>query len=199
MTKTKVCIAVAVCVLGFFLAVSCSKSKHPLKIECDESGAYLVDVAKWQYYQGVEETLWLYTVTDAMGKAWGFYAEPGTGMPHYYGNYEVHLESFTVTWPSDAKIPNTQGALDVVVPSNLDKDEKVEFTFLLMPAINKDTVGVLSALRADPESNEFSNGELVVKGRVTIEGKDVLTDERVEAQSEVTACFADYMDPNNAH
>jgi hypothetical protein len=185
--------------VGFYVAVSCSKPARTLRVECDEAGLYQIDVAKWTYFKGSEETAWIYNVTDAVVKAKASYAQPGTGSPTYPSDYSAQIQSYQVTWGSNVKIPKTTGALNVIVPSDLDGKTKVDLTFLLLPAVSKDTVTDLADLRGDPESNVFFNGQLSAKVKIRFDGKDLLTDEDLSTEAEMTVVLADYMDPNQLH
>lgn len=199
MAKAKVCVAVVLCVLSALAIFSCAKPKYVLRIDSKEAGRYEVDVAKWQFYKGAEDTGWVYTVKNADCKATAIYVQPGDGMAHMSGPYFAKLTEYRVIWPSGSGIPNTSGVLNVLIESDPDGRKSTDFDFMVIPGVNKDTVGVLAALRSDPENNEFSTDQIIAKARVNFKGKDLVTDEDLEADLWLTVVFADYLDPNNAH
>jgi hypothetical protein len=199
MAKSKVCIAVALCVLSFFIVLSCAKPRYVLRISYAESGRYEVDVAKWLFYKGSVDTGWIYTVKNADAVATALYMQPGDGMAHMSGPYMLLLQKYEVTWPAGSGIPRTSGALSTLVESDLDGKKTIDFDFMVIPGVNKDTVGVLAALRSDPENNDFLTDQLTAKAKVKFTGKDLVTDEEISTESEMTVVFADYLDPNNAH
>jgi hypothetical protein len=204
MAKAKIWILVLLCIGGAMLLVSCAKPKNVLIVQNDESGWYPVDVAKWYSIRVTpgEPPEWYHTVTDATLKLTAHYANPGLGTPTYPGDRSVHLNRYTITWKSSVvKIPRLTGSLDVTVPLDLTGSGKgAAFELLVCPATNKDTVTALADLLGDPDSdpNTFV-GQVIVNADVQVSGTDLLTDEDVSATIQLTAAFADYLDPNTYH
>ena len=196
MARTKICVAVVVCVVGFFAILSCAKPFHVLSFDCADAGKYEVDVVKWVLVKTPTDTFYSGTVTDAMIRVTGFYAQPGDGMAHNSGPYEAQLQKYEVTWPQGSGIPKTFGGLDVLVQSDMGRSKGSTFDIVMMPATNKDTVGVLAALWGDPETRE-SAGDLDVTATVKMTGKDLVTNEDISDEFKVAVFFADYGDPNN--
>lgn len=204
MARAKSWILVFVWIVGTLLFASCSKPKHMLRLECEEGGWYPVDVAIWTEDKDEEGNIFFwYTVRDATIEMTAtYYADPGLGLPTYPADHALHLDSYTVRWPSGT-LPQLRGSLDVLLPSDLSGGtaKGTKFGLLVCPAVNKDTLPILYSLRGDPmpdEPNPFV-GQEVLKGTIDLVGHDVLTDEEVTSQLAITAAFADYLDPNSYH
>jgi hypothetical protein len=205
MAKTKVLFAILLGFVGFFLVTSCATPKYVLRFDCEEGGYYAVDVARWDYVKVEQEVIWFYYQDDATVNLSAYYFQPGVSLPTYPGIQEAHLQSYRITWTGygasqGIKIPTTTGALDVLVPADVNAEgSKVPLSLMVIPGVNKDTVGVLAELRADPESQVFFNGEINAKGHVVVNGIDKITDEPITAEFDLNVVFADYKDPNKAH
>jgi hypothetical protein len=195
MVKAKVCVVVLLCAAACLLVTSCANVKYPLQVELPESGHYQIDVADWFQFTppGAEEPEWAYSVADAVTEAEARYVETGNGLPTYPIEYTAHLTDYTITWQPAATgvtLPRITGVLDVLVPY----DQPATFDFMVISAGSLDTCAALTALRGDPESGEFFNGDLSARAKVVFKGADVLTGEEVEWEAKLNVVFADYQD-----
>jgi hypothetical protein len=203
MSKAKSWILIVLCAAGLLSLTSCAKNNYAMLVNYEESGWYPVDVAKWTAVreQGGDFTYW-YTVKDGTAEFSVAYVDPGSYYPTYPTSHALMLQSYTVNWKGTVgqKPPNSSGQLNVLVPLDVSGGTEVKVKILVVPAGNKDTSTVLSDLRGDPESdpNTFV-GQLVSKAEITLRGKDIATNADVEATLELTAAFADYVDPNDYH
>ena len=166
----------------------------------NESAWFPVDVAVWtQVSLNPYETYYTYTVKDATADLQATLIDAGTGQPS--DSRVIHLDSYTVAWNDPLlHIPTRHGALDVTVPADPNSSKPAKFTVLVMPAIDKETLDVLANLRGDPERdpNTFV-GELITTATITFQGFDLATNHPVETSLDLTAVFADFLDPNSYH
>ena len=164
----------------------------------NESAWYPVDVANWIAVTGPYGQVDYYpSYTDATADLQATLIDAGTGQPS--DSRVVHLDSYTVTW-GNAHIPTLHGALDVLVPADPNSSKPAKFTVLVMPGIEKETLGVLANLQGDPndDPNTFV-GELVTTATINFYGTDLATGDTINTSLHLTAAFADYIDPNSYH
>jgi hypothetical protein len=186
------------------LAASCAREKILLvsfDVAKDESAWYPIDVADWN--EGLNsngEPEYYYTLHDATADLQAVLADPGTG--RQLGSRPIRLESYTVTWKDTSlEIPKFTGALDLVVPVDPNSGQPVRFTILVLPANDKQEVPALARLCGAPTPSHPSpfNGQLTTTARIDFLGHDLASDDPVNASMQLTAVFADYVDPNNYH
>jgi hypothetical protein len=166
----------------------------------NESAWFPIDVAVWTAYSRYPGNVeYSYTVNDATADLQATLIDAGTGQPS--DSRVIHLDSYTVSWNDPLlHIPTRHGALDVTVPADPNSSKPAKFTVLVMPAVDKETLDVLSNLRGDPASdpNTFV-GELITTATITFNGSDLATGEQVETSLDLTAVFADFLNPNSCH
>lgn len=166
----------------------------------NESAWYPIDVAVWTEYSPYPyETYYSYTVNDATADLQATLIDAGTGQPS--DSRVVHLDTYSVNWDnSSLHIPVMRGTLDVTVPADPNSSKPAKFTVLVMPGIEKETLGVLANLRGDPDDdpNTFV-GELVTTATINFYGTDLATGDTINTSLHLTAAFADYIDPNSYH
>lgn len=167
----------------------------------NESAWFPVDVANWNVYvSNGGEAVFSHTAKDATADLEATLIDAATGEPS--SSRVVHLDSYTVSWDNaQLHIPALHGSLDVTVPADPNSSKPAKFTVLVMPAIEKETLGLLADLRGDPSlENPYSfNGELVTTATIDFRGHDLASDDSVLASLHLTAAFADYQDPNSYH
>lgn len=182
---------------------SCEKSTVVVSFETanNESAWFPIDVAVWTAYEFYpEEIQYSYTVNDATADLQATLIDASTGQPS--NCRVVHLDSYTVTWNNSLlSIPTRHGALDVTLPADPNSGKPAKFTVLVMPAIDKETLHVLSNLRGDPSPGDPNTfvGELITTATITFSGSDLESGKEVEASLDLTAVFADFLDPNSYH
>lgn len=164
----------------------------------NESAWYPIDVATWiAVTESGGGSVYYPTFNDATADLQATLIDATDGQPS--DSRVVHLDSYTVTW-SNTQIPPLHGALDVTVPADANSSEPARFTLLVMPGIDKETVNVLVGLEGDPndDPNTF-NGELVATAKIDFHGHDLASGDTVTTSLQLTAAFADYLDPNSYH
>jgi hypothetical protein len=208
MPKTRLCIILLFCAVGFFALMSCSQSTNTLRIADDDGGYYPVDVVFHDSVIDKSETppgvTYYNTYVDATTKITVTYATAYEGWPVYPapGASALQLTNYTVTWrcnPTSQKIPPTSGGIDEIVKGAPDGSNQISLTLMTIPAITKETCTALLNLVADHSSGVVYNGELSALGTITIYGTDLLTGQQMSAVGYLNAEFADYNDLKTVH
>jgi hypothetical protein len=167
----------------------------------NESAWYPVDVVNWIVVTGDQgEVNYYASYTDATADLQATLIDAGTGQPS--DSRVIHLDSYAVSWNNAAlHIPTLHGGLDVTVPADPNSSKPAKFTLLVMPAVEKETLGILANLQGDPQGDYpvTFNGELVTTATIDFSGHDLATNDTVSASLQLTAAFADYQDPNSYH
>ena len=201
MPKAKSWILIVLCLAGLLSLTSCTKNKYAVRLDYAEAGYYAVDVAIWDSYKDPDGTvIWYATVSDATAEIKATYVDPSSSLPAYPASHAVQMQNYSVTWKGTPKLPKTAGTLNILVPLDASGGTEVTVPIMVMPAISKDTVTALVDLRGDPESdlNTFV-GQITGRATIELRGTDVVDDHEVVATLELTALFADYVNPNKAH
>jgi hypothetical protein len=163
----------------------------------NESAWYPVDVANWIAVTGPYGQVDYYpSYTDATADLQATLIDAGTGQPS--DSRVVHLDTYSVNWDNSAlHIPAMRGTLDATVPADPNSSKPAKFTVLVVPGVEKETLGVLASLQGDPNNdpNTFV-GELVTTATINFYGTDLATGDPVSTSLHLTAAFADYLDPN---
>jgi hypothetical protein len=167
----------------------------------NESAWFPIDVAVWMAHERYPGSIeYSYTVNDATADLQASLIDVNTGQSS--NCRAVRLDSYIVTWNNSlARIPTRHGALDVTLPADPNSSKPAKFTILVMPAVDKETLQVLSNLRGDPSPGDPNTfvGELITTATITFSGSDLATGKEVEASLDLTAVFADFLDPNSYH
>ena len=167
----------------------------------DESAWYPVDVANWtEATRSNGDYYYYFTLNDATADLQAVLVDPGNGQPS--DSRLIHLDSYTVTWQDTLhRIPKLTGALDLTVPADPSSGKPARFTLLVLPASEKQSVTALDNLRGNPthENPNPFNDQLILKAQLDFLGHDLANGDAVTATMQLTAVFADYLDPNSYH